>query len=402
MELIGIWPSLPISIRNDILIPTPEDCGALIMHTSRISEIKLLLLSNSQLQGLASAMQEKFPALTHLTLSSRGRPAPALPDGLLGGSALCLQHLSLDSIPFPALPNLLLSATDLVRLNLSNIPQSGYISPGTIVTCLAVLPNLDSLCIEFESPLSPPDRQSRHLHPSTRAVLPVLKRLTFGGMSEDFEDLVAWIDAPVLHTIRITFFYQPIFYTPQLAQFIRRTRKHNAFREARVMFYTNRVAVKLNLHLPSSESILLEIPCKESSLQLSSLVQVCTSCLPFFPAVEHLYISEYRPSSIFEGHRSVENAQWLELSHPFTALENLHLTSKKFVPLIVPVLQALVGERVTEALPALQNVFLSEFELSEPIQEAIQQFVTARQLSGHPLTVHIGDQSIGCQPDNTN
>lgn len=98
---------------------------------------------------------------------------------------------------------------------------------------------------------------------------------------------------------------------------------------------------------------------------------------------------------------SVENTQWLKLSRPFTALENLHLTSKTFVPLIEPLLQALVEERVTEALPALQNVFLPDFELSGAIQEAIQQFVTARQLSGHPLTVHIGDQSIGCRRDNT-
>jgi len=197
---------------------------------------------------------------------------------------------------------------------------------------------------------------------------------------------VACIDAPVLYDLRITFFYQPIFYTPQLAQFIRRIPKLNGFKEARVTFFSVRVTVELKL--PSSISFALDIHCKESDSQLSSLAQVCTSCLPFLPTVDRLYI--------FEGHRSAESTQWLELSRPFTALENLHLTSKKFAPLILPVLQALVGERVTEALPALQNVFLSEFELSGPIQDAIQQFVIARQLAGLPLTVHIGDQSIGC------
>ena len=370
------------------------------MHTSRISEINLFGLSSSQLRGLASAMQEEFPALTHLTLSRHDRPISALPDGFLGGSAPCLRHLSLQSIPFPALPKLLLSATDLVRLILRDIPQSGYISPGEIVTCLAVLPNLNLLCIEFRSPLSLPERESRRPHLSTRVVLPVLKYLIFEGMNEDFEDLVAWIDAPVLREICITFFYQPIFYTQQLAQFIGRTSRLDEFREARVKCFT--AAVKVELKLPSSELITLEVPCKKSDLRLSFLAQVCTLCLPFLLTVDRLYIFEYRHSSIFEGYLSVENTQWLELSRPFTALENLHLTSKTFVPLIEPLLQALVEGGVTEALPTLHNVFLPDVKLSGSIQEAIQQFVAARQLSGHPLNVHIGDQSIGCQPDNTN
>ena len=115
------------------------------------------------------------------------RPAPALPDGFLGGSAPRLQSLELDSIPFPALPKLLLSATDLVHLTLWNIPHSGYISPEAIVTGLAVLANLKSLTIEFESPLSRPDRESRRPPPPTRTVLPALTRFEFQGVSEYLE-----------------------------------------------------------------------------------------------------------------------------------------------------------------------------------------------------------------------
>jgi hypothetical protein len=76
-------------------------------------------------------MQDQFPALTHLSLTfhpdprdlfhsePRDRPlAQALPDGFLGGYAPNLKALELSYIPFPALPNLLLSATDLVNLAL--------------------------------------------------------------------------------------------------------------------------------------------------------------------------------------------------------------------------------------------------------------------------------------------
>ena len=61
--------------------------------------------------------------------------------------------------------------------------------------------------------------------------------------------------------------------------------------------------------------------------------------------------------------------------------------SREFVPRIAPVLQDLIAERATQALPALQSLFLEETLPSEPIQEGIRQFVDARQLSGHPVNV---------------
>ena len=75
-------------------------------------------------------MRQQFPALIHLALSLEsnfGRVlGPPLPDGFLGGSAPRLQTFKLEKIPFPALPKLLLSATDLVFLELWNVPYSGY------------------------------------------------------------------------------------------------------------------------------------------------------------------------------------------------------------------------------------------------------------------------------------
>jgi hypothetical protein len=47
----------------------------------------------------------------------------------------------------------------------------------------------------------------------------------------------------------------------------------------------------------------------------------------------------------------------------------------------------LVEERMTEVLPILQNIFLEELQPSGPVQEGIGQFVAARRLSGHPITV---------------
>ena len=102
------------------------------------------------------------------------------------------------------------------------------------------------------------------------------------------------------------------------------------------------------------------------------------------PTVKSLYIQ----SRFLQLHwqDDIESSQWLELFYPFTAVKDLYLF-REFVPRIAPVLQELVGERVTEVLPALQNLFLEEPLPSGHVQEIIGQFVDARQLAGHPIAI---------------
>jgi hypothetical protein len=370
-------------------MPDYYDFEAAIVHYNRVCEIAIRPTS-SQLQRLASAMQDQFPALVHLMLhyfDYYSRPAPALPNGFLGGSGSRLRFLSLHSIPFPALPKLLLSAIDLVHLDLWNIPHSGYISPKAIVTGLAMLANLKSLTIGFESPLSRPDRERRRPRPPTHTILSALTRFEFHGVSEYLEDLVARIDAPLLNSISITLFHQLLFDIPQLAQFMRRTTRFQELNEAHVDFDYSSVHVG---YFPPTRTLDersgLGISCKELDWKLSSLAQVLT---PFFPSiymVEHLYIYEpqHFPSQ-WQG--DIENIQWLEVFHPFTAVKNLYV-SKNFVQCFALALQ----ELVTDALPALASLFLEELQPPRPVGEAIEQFVAARQLLGHPVAISKWDR----------
>jgi hypothetical protein len=48
---------------------------------------------------------------------------------------------------------------------------------------------------------------------------------------------------------------------------------------------------------------------------------------------------------------------------------------------IVAALQGLVGESVTNVFPALESLLVERLNLSGPVQEAIGQFVAARQLA---------------------
>jgi hypothetical protein len=109
--------------------------------------------------------------------------------------------------------------------------------------------------------------------------------------------------------------------------------------------------------------------------------------------LEHLYIYEYRLSLREHRQDNIENAQWLELLHPFRAAKNLYL-DKEFARRIGPALEELVESRATEVLPNLQNIFLEGLEPG-PVQEGIQQFVATRQVTGDPIAVSLWDRGQG-------
>ncbi len=388
LETLDVWPPLPIVVRVYSDEAWDEsDIVAILEHNDRVCGIDLWpgFVPNSQLENLFAAMRQPFPALTRLQLQCEEDTAPLVANSFLGGSAPGLQSLALGAIPFPGLPKLLLSAIDLVDLQLEGVPHPGYFSPEAMVTSLTALTRLERLVIKFDSPRCRPDRRSRRPPLLTRTLLPALAAFQFKGVGKYLEDLVARIDAPLLNHLEVTFFHQLIFDTPQLTQFISRTPKFNVRDEARVVFSESDVQITLSQTF--DETLKLGILCNQSEWQLSSMAQVGNS---FFPqalvhTVEHFYILEnefWRP--IWQD--DIENDQWLELLHPFTNVKDLHL-SREFVPRITPALRELVGERVTEVLPALGTVCLEGPLLLGPVQEAIGQFVAARQFAGHPISV---------------
>ena len=191
---LGCWPPFPIVVdyftwNGTDRAPNYEvDVTAALERPDRIRDIKLAV-TGSLLGIVASVMQEPFPALTNLWLSSKDRNATILPDTFLGGHAPLLQYIYLTGISFPALPTLLLSASDLVYLRLEDIPQGGYISPEAMVTSLAALTRLDSLWIWFKSPTS--RLELIYLPFVMRDVLPSLITFNFRGCSDYLEHLLA-------------------------------------------------------------------------------------------------------------------------------------------------------------------------------------------------------------------
>ena len=386
-DTLDIWPPVPLVVYGDVDGPEELDNSIAVLECSdRVHHINIDI-SSSYFEDVFAAMQKSFPELKLLWLHAH-KVESVIPDSFLGGTAPRLQTLLLDGIPFPGLPKLLLSATHLLNLDLSNIPHSGYFSPEAIVAALSTLSNLQSFYLGFRSPQSLP---SRRPPPPTRPIFPILLSLRFKGVSEYLEDLVAQIDAPRLDFLHITFFNQIEFDAPQTLQFINRTPRLKALGKARLIFQDDTAVIGLSSQSPGYGSgIEVQISCKESDWQVSSMEQVCTSCLPSHSALEDLYIYEnLQLQPIWKD--NIDNMLWLELLHPFFSVKNLYL-SEKIVLRIGPALLELVGDRTTEVLPTLQNIFLEGLKPSGPDQEGIVKFVAARKHLDHPVAVSLWER----------
>ena len=382
-DKLDVWPALPLLIRGNMDLSSTDNVIAALGQRSRVHEINLCL-AGWKVDEVLAPMQVPFPELTDLQLFSFHETPPAIPDSFLGGSAPRLRSLTLNSISFPGLPKLLLSATQLVHLSLEYIPLSGYISPEAIVATLFVLSSLETLHLRFESPESRPDRESPSHPPPKRFILPALREFYFKGVTEYLEQVMTGIDTPQLYRLHIDFLNQIDFHCPRLAQFINCTPSLiRPLNEVRVRFHNLTASIRLRPRFGIDNLLInINIPCGEPNRQLSSIEQVFNTSFHPFSTVEDLYIEHPYSQLVW----TIEDTPWLELLLPFTAVKNLYL-SEESAPGIAAALQELVGDRVTEVLPSLQNIFVEELELSGAFRESVGQFIATRQLSKHPIAV---------------
>ncbi|KAI0283862.1 hypothetical protein BC826DRAFT_1109960 [Russula brevipes] len=389
--MVEIWPALPICIHGwdpTQLVRGADNITAALEHPDRVHVIRLCNVPGPAFQRFSAAMQVPFPELTFFALRSRGASATtsALPDSFLGGSAPSLQRFWLDRVLYPAVQKLLLTTIRLVRLSLTNIPHSGYISPEAMVTCLSSLTELETLELGFTSPRSRPAQPSPP--PPTRVVLPVLADVSFRGAGEYLDDVVARVDIPRIETLYIVLFMGLVLHMPNFDQFVHRTVGLKSPNAARMIFDNRLVHIVLNPpHGP-----ILEIRCSTIDWQVSSMAMLCSQLSRLLSVMERLdLISDYFPFEA-EGKDDMETMQFLELFEPFIALQSLYV-SKNLVPLISPALQELTRVGNIEVLLNLRDLFLGGLEQSD----IVQAFVAARQRSGHPVAVHRWETQLGNQ-----
>jgi hypothetical protein len=389
---LDTWPPLPLIIDyytfwDDGKSPTlseEEDVITALNHPDRVRYVGISV-TNSLLGKMAAAMQEPFPMLTHLWLSSKDGNVPVLPGSFLGGFTPRLRVAHLEGIPFPSLPTLLLSATDLVDLQILNIPKIGYVSPEAMVAGLAALTRLETLSIGFQSATPRPDRV--FLPPLARVVFPSLTAFNFRGVSEYLEDLVARIDTPLFTNVTIMYFNQLIFRIPRLSQFISRTGSLDLarFKHARVDFGESHVCVSLyeEVDQPGESRFALQISCQCLDWQISHMSQVLDQSSVALSHVGDLSIDgrDLHPGWRADDDSLVEPSEWRGLLCPFIGVEKLRV-SKQLAGHVALALEDITMENVAEMLPALHSLFLED----QP-EASVERYIGARQISGRPVNV---------------
>jgi hypothetical protein len=366
----------------------PECLENVIVALERRERVNIIFIQygkgGSASEKSIAGMLEPFPVLTYcrLELVNLSESMPVLPETFLGGSAPNLEWLELRGISFPTFPNFVLSCTQIQTLYLYDIPDSGYISPEAMATCLAVLPNLAHLLIGFQSPLSRPDELSPP--PLTRAVFPTLTYLSFCGISEYFEDFIARIDVPRLLSLAITFFMDLIFDIPRLRNFINPTLPQR-FNQASMEFSGQEIKITFGLFLH------LGIKCERLDWQLSSMMQILSQQLPVLSHVERFEIREPRFLTDvvrirWEDDPDMDPSEWLELFQLLIGVQSLFV-SERFVHRVAAALKEVTGEMAMEVLPALNSLSLEGLQPSGPVQDAMKSFATARQSTNHPVAI---------------
>jgi len=382
---LDIWPALPIVIEvrgSDDGID--DNVIAALKHNDRICEIHAKHVPWSHLEKLVELMQAPFPALTHLCLSSRWYTTSNLPDSFLGGSAPRLRSLYLSNIPFPALPNLLLSATGLVCLSFLFSARPPAFSVEVMVDCLSSLVGLQKLHINFEPP-----NASRRQPPLIRSVLPMLNSLSFRGPEEQLEDLYARIEAPLLKSIHINLSDPVIFDVTTILPFVGHWHKEafEALNQAHMALIDGAVEVTLSSRNGTSGDmfLILSLRSSHSSWRLGALTQDHRpSSLANFDSLGYLLNRDR--DKIFWPWVDIGNTRELLRFFPF--VENLYL-SREVATHVVPTLEEFDADEgvVTEVLPALQNLFIDRMWPLELDYVAVRRFVFAREVSGHPVSV---------------
>ncbi|KAH9028382.1 hypothetical protein EDB85DRAFT_2256455 [Lactarius pseudohatsudake] len=173
-EALSLWPEFPLIVQYYIAEDEDDLIAALEHPIVELGGVRYDRGDGGAISG----------ADTSRAYGTQGRIKDMLylPGDFLGGSAPCLQHLSLESAAFDDLPKLLLSTRDLVSLRLEDFPPPwGRISPEEIVGGLAGLTRLRTLSIRFTFPY---ERWGSPMDPQPCAVLPALTEFEFRGGSK--------------------------------------------------------------------------------------------------------------------------------------------------------------------------------------------------------------------------
>ena len=350
---------------------------AALKQSDRVISIGLTV-TTSLLERLSS-IERPFSELEDLVLLSRDGVPPTLPSAFQWGPRLRTLHLTRTAIP--TLPVILSLSTDLVDLQLHEVPDSGYVSPTEFANALSRKTHLQSLSLHFLSSSLPTNHNLLPPRPRKRVVLPALTCLKYQGTDTYLEDFVARIDAPCLRDIDI-FVFGLSKGAPELGRFISRIKLWTSLK--RVAILSSKHAISITVTQPEALTRLeLKISCNILTVQLNYMFSFCNGLSTVLRRAEHLRICTTLPTT---RQKYSYPKQWLELIRTFRRAKWVHVFGEISTNIVLA-LQIYEMRRET-VLPALCKLCIRKPEpRPASFQDAVESLIYSRWLSGQFIAV---------------
>jgi hypothetical protein len=379
-------PPLPLILfyEGDHEMTTEDENNALfaLSHCDRVRRI-FLRIPAPNLGRFVAAMDEEFPVLERMCIGSRLGDSERLVFPVTF-QASNLRHVWTASVGHPLLTN----TPALVNLELIDIPASAYFPPSHILNLIALMPQLETFTIHFRYPLPNRDVERQLLStPITTRHLLHLHLLSFRGVSDYFEVLVARINAPALSVLNVHFFNHLIFTVPHLFQFIQASanlRDRDRARAVELTFDKEFVSLVVGPDLSLWEHPLrFRITCRHLNWQVSSVVQILGALLPMLSLVEKLTLSYVDENGSSEWLNGVDRTQWRELFRPFIIVKTLCVPTS----LDEGIARALCSEGGESPLELLPNLLELQYSDERWTDNAFSSFMIEREAAGKPLSL---------------
>ena len=382
---LDCWPALPIVVQYGGLLalapPTPEDednIMAALKQSDRVISISLTV-TTSLLKKL-STIEGAFSELQDLVLHSRDGVALTMPSAFRWGQRLC--HLYLTRITFPVhlQPLYISSSTNLIDLQLLDAFPPWKFPLEMLMKVLSKLGRLRSFSLHFHS-----TNHRYFLSPATEIIfLPALTRLNYRGTMAYLKGIMTSIDAPFLEDIEITSFDNPTVAHSELNEFIGWMEIYKSHCGA--YSFTSEPTISISLTQPGTPMRLkLQLLCKSSHMQISSLAQICLDSPFLFNDEGDLCISTARPPVQMNSSHSRE---LLELLNQITGTKSFYLDMDRSINVVHALQPPETQRRHGNILTALHKLYIPQpGPRDAALREAVVSFMISRRLSGNPIVV---------------
>jgi hypothetical protein len=190
-DMLACSPPLPLIIQypKGRHITTDEEQGIIfaLKQRERILRVRLTALDTSLLEKFIAVMDEEFPILEYLIIST---PAEDNSTILILPVNIQAPHLRLlflggFQVAIPMGSRLLTTAVSLVTLKLIMVHPSTYFHPNALLQWISLMHQLETLVIHFKFSTPNRDVEGQLTHTSIIApiTLPNLRHFVFRGIS---------------------------------------------------------------------------------------------------------------------------------------------------------------------------------------------------------------------------